>query len=261
MRMSQDERAPFTTALEAARRAAYPPGEYVGQESFMTAGEIRELARHAGIGTGTAVLDVCCGVAGPGRMITAELGCDYLGVDYSHSALQLARTMAGALPCRFELARVPPLPAGRFDVVLLLETMLAFADKAILLAEVARALRPGGRFAFTVEVGLPLASDERAAMPEAGTVWPIEWRQLDTLLCEAHLTVSWQRDCTASHRATAATLLGSFEAPARSLADQLGAQPVQELIAAHRLWVDWLGRGRVRKLAIVAARGAYRPGS
>jgi hypothetical protein len=71
----QDERRRFATALEDARRAAYPPGEYVGQESFMSAGEIRELARRARIGADTSVLDVCCGVAGPGRLITAETGC------------------------------------------------------------------------------------------------------------------------------------------------------------------------------------------
>ena len=42
--MKQDERAPFVQALQRARVAAYAPGEFVGQESFMTAGEIRELA-------------------------------------------------------------------------------------------------------------------------------------------------------------------------------------------------------------------------
>ena len=48
----QDERAPFHRALQRARVAAYAPGEFVGQESFMTAGEIRLLAARAGIGPG-----------------------------------------------------------------------------------------------------------------------------------------------------------------------------------------------------------------
>ncbi len=38
------------TALERARAAAFPAGEYVGQESFMRAGEIRALAHQAGVG-------------------------------------------------------------------------------------------------------------------------------------------------------------------------------------------------------------------
>ena len=54
--------------------AAFAPGEYVGQEGFMSAGEIRQLAGRASIGSGVCVLDLCCGAAGPGRMITGELG-------------------------------------------------------------------------------------------------------------------------------------------------------------------------------------------
>ena len=71
----RDQRAPLASALEQARAAAYPPGEYAGQESFMRASEIRALAEAARIGPGVSVLDLCCGVAGPGRMITAESGC------------------------------------------------------------------------------------------------------------------------------------------------------------------------------------------
>ena len=161
--VKQDERAPFVKALQRARVSAYPPGEFVEQESFMLAGEIRALAARAGIAPGVSVLDLCCGVAGPGRFITRELGCTYLGVDLSSSAIDIARERAGDLPCRFEVSRIPPLPAGPFDVVLLLETMLAFPDKESLLAEISRALATGGRFAFTMEEGLPLTEAERAS--------------------------------------------------------------------------------------------------
>jgi hypothetical protein len=33
---------------------------------------------------------------------------------------------------------------------------------------------------------------------------------------------------------------------------------VDELLAAHRLWVEWLDEGRVRKLALVSERPAAR---
>src|SRR5205823_7065708 len=154
--MKQDERAPFVTALRQARMSAYPPGEFVEQESFMRASEIRELAERAGIAPGVSVLDLCCGIAGPGRYITRELGCTYLGVDLSSSAIDIARESAGDLQCRFEVARIPPIPAGPFDVVLLLETMLAFREKEELFREISAALTPGGRFAFTLEEGPPL---------------------------------------------------------------------------------------------------------
>src|SRR3954453_15974215 len=154
--MKQDERAPFVEALRRARVSAYAPAEFVEQESFMTATEIRALAVAAGIGPGVSVLDLCCGVAGPGRFVTRELGCTYLGVDLSASSIETARERAGDLPCRFEVARIPPVPSGPFDVVLLLETMLAFPEKQPLLDEISRVLAPGGRFAFTMEEGQPL---------------------------------------------------------------------------------------------------------
>jgi SAM-dependent methyltransferase len=242
------------TALERARAAAYPAGEYVGQESFIRAGEVRTLAHHARVGPGVSVLDLCCGVAGPGRMITSESGCHYLGVDYSAGALATARELAGNLPCRFEQAHLPPLPEGRFEVVLLLETLLAFADKETLLGEVERVLEPGGRFAFTVEEGRPLTQRERARMPGADTVWLIDLAELTGVLGEAGLTVIWRQECSSSHHATATALLRCYRADSPQIAAQIGTQATAELITAHQLWSDWLGSGRVRKFAMVAKK-------
>jgi SAM-dependent methyltransferase len=248
----QDERASFVTALNGARDAAYPAGEYVGQESFMLASELRRLGDRAGIGPGVEVLDVCCGTGGCGRQITRELGCRYLGVDYSASALEIAGELAGTLPCRYERARVPPLPGGRFEVVLLLETMLAFRDKGALLDEVAKVMGPQGRFACTVEVGALLTRDERARMPDAETVWPIELSELKALLSDVGLTVSWTEQCTAAHHATAAALLRAFRADADEIRRQIGKRALSELIVAHELWTDWLRRLRIRKYMLVA---------
>jgi hypothetical protein len=72
--VKQDERGPFVEALRRAREAAYDSDEYVEQESFMRAGEIRALAERAGVARGVSVLDLCCGVGGPGRFLVRELG-------------------------------------------------------------------------------------------------------------------------------------------------------------------------------------------
>jgi SAM-dependent methyltransferase len=252
--MRQDDRAPFQRALHAARVSAYPPGEFVGQESFMTAGEIRALAARAGIGPGVAVLDLCCGVAGPGRHLARELGCAYLGVDASASAIAIAREHARDLPCRFAVASVPPLPAGRFDVVLLLETILAFEDKDALVAAIAAALGPRGRFAFTLEEGPPLTTAERAAMPDADTVWLTPLPEIAACLRRAGLALTWQEDHSRAHRATAQALADAFAADAEAIAAQIGGRALDELLAAHRLWIRWLDQGRVRKFALVAER-------
>jgi SAM-dependent methyltransferase len=225
----------------------------------MRAGEIRALALAAGIAPGVSVLDLCCGVAGPGRFITRELGCAYLGVDSSSSAIEIARRSAGDLPCRFEVARIPPVPPGPFDVVLLLETMLAFPEKETLLAQISRALTNGGRFAFTLEEGLPLTEAERAIMPDADTVWLTPLAEMLTSLERVGLVVRRQDDCSRSHRAVADSLADAFAADATDIAAQIGRRALEELLAAHRLWSDWLREGRVRKIAFVAEKSDHAP--
>ena len=76
----------------------------------MTAGEILRLAVRAGVRPGVAVLDLCCGVAGPGRLPGAELDCDYLGVDSSASAVAIARAASTRPPLR---GRTGPAAPGR----------------------------------------------------------------------------------------------------------------------------------------------------
>ena len=257
--MNQDDRAPFVRALHRARASAYSPGEFVEQESFMRAGEIRDLAEQAGIADGVSVLDLCCGIAGPWRFIARELGCSYLGVDSSSSAVEIARERAGDLSCRFEVARIPPIPPGPFDVVLLFETMLAFPDKETLLEEVSRALRPGGRFAFTLEEGLPLTEAERERMPDADTVWLTPLPEMLAYLERVGLRVRWQEDHSQSHLTAANALIEAFASDAPAISGQIGHRALEELLGAHRLWSDWLRAGRVHKIALVAER-AETPG-
>jgi SAM-dependent methyltransferase len=256
--VKQDDRGPFVQALRRAREAAYDPGEYVEQESFMRAGEIRALAERAGIAPGVSVLDLCCGVAGPGRFLTREFGCSYVGIDSSASAVGIARARARGLPCRFEVAHVPPLPPGTFEVVLLLETMLAFPDKERLVEGVSRALPVGGRFAFTLEEGLPLTKSERARMPDADTVWLTPLDEMHRVLARDGLVVRWHDDWSRPHSAVAESLIDAFAADATDIASRIGRRALDELLAAHRLWSEWLATGRVRKIALVAERLAER---
>jgi SAM-dependent methyltransferase len=234
--------------------AAYLPGEFVEQESFMTAGEIIDLARRAGIEKGVSVLDLCCGIAGPGRFITRELDCTYLGVDLSADAIEIARARAGDLACRFEVTRIPPVPEGSFEVVLLFETMLAFEEKGPLLREISGALPTGGRFAFTMEEGRPLTEAERARMPGADTVWLTPLPEMLACLDRVGLVVRWQEDHSRSHRAVADSLIDAFAADAANIAAQIGRRALDELLAAHRLWSDWLREERVRKFAFVTEK-------
>jgi hypothetical protein len=70
----------------------------------------------------------------------------------------------------------------------------------------------------------------------------------------AGLVVRWQDDWSESHRAVVDSLLHAFAADAADISAQIGDGALEELLAAHRLWSDWLREGRVRKLAFVAEK-------
>ena len=249
--MRQDDRAPFDRALRRARHRRTPRASSSRCEGFMTAGEIRALAAHAGIGPGVTALDLCRR-RWPGRSLTRELGCVYLGVD-SASAVAVARERAGDSPCRFAIAQVPP-PDGFFDVVVLLETMLAFEDKDRLVREISAALGPSGAFAFTLRRP-PLTTAERAACPmptRSGSPRSTSWR------VPGAGSSSRGRRTTPRARRDGAGAGGRVRRGRRWHRGADRRRALDELVVAHRLWVEWLDERRVRKLALVAER-AYRP--
>ena len=96
-------------------------------------------------------------------------------------------------------------------------------------------------------------------MPDADTVWLTPLQEMLACLERVGLVVRWQDDCSRSHRAVADSLIDAFAADATDIAAQIGRRALEELLAAHRLWSDWLGDGRVRKIAFVAEKAATRP--
>jgi len=73
-----------------------------------------------------------------------------------------------------------------------------------------------------------------------------------TSLERAGLVVTWQEDHSHAHRAIAQALAEAFAVDAEDIVAQIGHRALNELLAAHRLWIEWLDEGRVRKLALVA---------
>ncbi|MFW5470531.1 SAM-dependent methyltransferase [Knoellia sp. CPCC 206435] len=256
--MTVDSWSPLARLLWRTRESAFPAGEFVGQESFVSASEVRWLAGRAGVGTGVSVLDLCCGEAGPGIFVARTFGCRYLGVDADAGSIARARARAvdEGVDAAFEVRTVPPVPRGAFDVVFLLETLLAFADKPALVHEVASALPVGGRFAFTLEAGRPLSAAERAAMPGADTVWLTTLTDLRRALRGAGFRVRSLRDTSHAHRRVVDGLVAAYAgaAPDIRAAASGSALVVDDLLTAHRLWSEWLRTGRVRKFAVVTEK-------
>lgn len=108
----------------------------------------RELIRLAGVRPGERVLDVGCG-SGYLAGLAAEAGASALGVDASEPMIEYARRTFGSTECRFEVGTAQALPVGDgdFDVVLSSLVLHHLPDdgQPAALAEMRRALRPGGR--------------------------------------------------------------------------------------------------------------------
>jgi SAM-dependent methyltransferase len=102
-----------------------------------------------GTGTGSVALRAASLVA-PGGQI--------LGVDLSPEMLVVARQRVAVLGldhCRFREGRGEALPAdaGAFDVLLASLSLMYVIDRAAAAREIARVLRPGGRFVAAVWAG------------------------------------------------------------------------------------------------------------
>ncbi|GAA2616350.1 methyltransferase domain-containing protein [Actinomadura fulvescens] len=112
------------------------------------------LMEAARIGERDRVLDLGCGNGQTTRRAArqARLG-SAVGVDLSLPMLTRARATAaaeGVANVRFEQGdvQVHPFPGGGFDVAISRFAVMFFADPVAAFANVARALRPGGRLAF-----------------------------------------------------------------------------------------------------------------
>ncbi|MEV6644911.1 class I SAM-dependent methyltransferase [Amycolatopsis sp. NPDC051371] len=102
----------------------------------------------AAVKPGEVVLDVGCGT-GESTREAAQAGATALGVDVSEQAIARARVLGGA---SFEVADVQTraFPPAAFDVVLSRFGAMFFADPPAAFANLARALRPGGRLVLLV---------------------------------------------------------------------------------------------------------------
>jgi SAM-dependent methyltransferase len=148
----------------------YPEGfEHI---SFLTLAEMSGMAEALSLHAGSVLVDLACGMGGPGLWIAREAGAQLAGIDVSAVALAAARDRAGRLGlsqiARFTLGSFAQtgLDAGTVDGVMTVDALQYAPDKQAALDEAARILRSGGRLAFACFEFVP---ERVAGFPVLGT--------------------------------------------------------------------------------------------
>ena len=180
-----------------------------------------ELSRGLGLASGMAVLDVGSGLGGPSRHVAVDCGCHVTGIDLTEDYCRVAAMLAARVGLdgrvAYRQANALDLPFGdaAFAAAYTQHVAMNIRDKAALYGEIARVVKPGGRFGIydilqgrggEVLYPVPWAED-----PSTSFVATPE--ELRGLLEAAGFEVTGWRDTTAEGRAW-------FQAVGRRVAEE-----------------------------------------
>jgi ubiquinone/menaquinone biosynthesis C-methylase UbiE len=136
-------------------------GEDLGQNSWLTADEWREIIGWTALGQGSRALDVGCGAGGPALHLAVTTGAQVLGIDSNADAVASANAMAGREGLRslatFRQAYAAlalPVPDASIDAIVCIDAINHLAGRVDALREWRRVLtdssRVGGNRPFKV---------------------------------------------------------------------------------------------------------------
>ena len=148
-------------------------------DEFHTGGRVatKALLDQIGLTSSNHVLDVGCGLGGSSRYVASEYGCKVTGIDLTPEFAETGRTLNQWVgldqQIQLEIGSATELPftAQSFDHAFMLHVGMNIADKTALMANVFKALKPGGTFAVydmmltgntPLELPVPWASDPAA---------------------------------------------------------------------------------------------------
>ena len=130
------------------------------------------VAEHRAPGPEDHVLDVGCGMGGPGRFLVDRFGCSIVGVDLLPERVALAERltgmcgMDGSISYRVADATELPFDDSSFSYVWMLDVSIHIRDKNALFREISRVLQPDGLLVMHEQPG-PLPETMRAATRRA----------------------------------------------------------------------------------------------
>lgn len=149
------------------------------------------MAGRLGLGAGSHVLDVGCGVGGPGVRIARRTGATVTGISVSEGQVAVANALAEStgladrVVFRHENALEMAFPDESFDAAIAIESMMNMPDRERVLTRICRSLRPGGRLVLTDAFARgPVPADKRPAVDRffdgfrCSMVWPEDYPPL-----------------------------------------------------------------------------------
>ena len=195
----------FETELYSdIRREAFD--EDIGQNSWLSRSELDAFLGWLNLSSGKTALDVACGSGGPALRMAAGTGCSVVGIDIHAQAISIANSTASLrqLNQRAEFhvmnaAEQLPFSDASFDAITCIDAIPHFPNRARVIAEWTRLLRPGGRLLFTdaLTVTGPLTNEEIAARSSGfGLFVPIGYNT--DVIAQSGLRLVVEKDVTAN---------------------------------------------------------------
>jgi ubiquinone/menaquinone biosynthesis C-methylase UbiE len=111
-----------------------------------------EIAEALGVGPGSTVLDIGCGLGGPARALAELRSCAVVGIDltpaFCEAATALSRWTALDVLTSFQVGDATALRfvAASFDAAVTIHAAMNIPDKPAMYREAHRVVRPGGTF-------------------------------------------------------------------------------------------------------------------
>lgn len=248
--------------LAAIRRETF--GVDIGQNSWTTVDEYDRFVDALRLTPEHHVLEVASGSGGPALHLASRAGCRLTGIDANQLGVDTATRAAAAAGfgdrVQFRLADACaglPFPDGAFDALLCIDAMNHFPDRAAVLREWRRVLRPGRRALLTDPVVItgPVTNDELALRSSIGLFLFVPPGVNDRLLDAAGFSLVETIDATANAVLTAGRWLDARQRHRDALLRMEGVERfdgLQKFFATvHRL----TGERRLSRLAyLVEAR-------
>jgi len=240
-------------------------GEDLGQASWITAPECDEFCRWLGMRAGQRVLEVACGSGGTALRFAERFGAAVVAVDVNPAAIDAAR---GRRPTRELQSRVDfqvadgneplPFPDESFDVVFCNDSINHLRDRARVLADWYRVLRPGGRCLYTDPIVVTgcLSNAEIEARSAIGFFLFTPTGVNDAFIRQAGLRLVLVADVTASVAATSGRWHDARRTRKSALCELEGEAKFDE-VQRFLATVHTLAReGRLSRFAFMAEKPA-----